>query len=90
MYNAYIPNGTPYEKIPEDQMPPGSDTFFPGSWGPKLKEALSGLLGKFKRDTVDSGDLLLLLILFLLLKEEDHSDALLLLGLAALFFLGED
>ena len=89
MYNAYIPNGIPYEKIPEEQAPPGSDSSIPP--GSRLKEKLSHLLHRFfEWDSLDSGDLLLVLILFLLFKEEDRSDALLLLALAALFFLSED
>ena len=79
MYNAYLPNGPAYEKIPEE-CPPGSDKSkgFPGQ---------KGLLDQLGLGKLDTGDLLLLLLLFLLLKEDDQGDGFLLLALAAVFLL---
>lgn len=96
IYNAYIPGGEPYEKIPEED-PPGFDGIFSSLFG-KLGERetegtkgkLSGLLKKFGLDRLDSGDILLLLILFLLLREGDHSDIFILLAIGAVFLFDND
>ncbi len=94
IYNAYIPGGEPYEKIPEES-PPGFDfsSLFK-KFGERDEEGgkgkLSGLLKKFGLDRLDSGDILLLLILFLLLREGDHSDIFILLALAAVFLFDND
>ena len=94
IYNAYIPGGAPYEKISEGS-PPGSDCRSSSASGKSSGKSpgsplagLSGLLGKLGK--LDSGDLLLLLILFLLLKEGEQTDWVLLLALAAVFFLDGD
>ena len=42
---------------------------------------LSGVLGKFKLDEIDTGDLLLLLILFLLFRDGEDDELLIALGL---------
>ena len=92
IYNAYIPGGVPYEKIPEGS-PPGRDSHASSVSGKSSGSplaGLSGLLGKLNLNKLDSGDLLLLLILFLLLKEGDGSDWVLLLALAAVFLLDGD
>ena len=88
IYNAYIPGGGPYEKIPEDH-PPGFESVVSSLLGGKTGGGLSGLLGKLGLSKVDSGDILLLLILFLLWREGDAFDLVLLLALA-LLFLRED
>lgn len=82
MYNAYIPQPSPHEKIPEGS-PPGFDAFYSAPTSAGLKSLL-GRLGLGKPDT---GDLLLLLLLFLLLKEDGQGDMLLLLALASVFLL---
>lgn len=79
IYNAYIPGGGPYEKIPEEH-PPGFESMFSSLLGSKGTGGLSGLLGKLGLGKLDSGDILLLLILFLLWREGDHFDLVLLLG----------
>lgn len=84
MYNAYIPNCPPYEKIPEDD-PPGFETSC--SSAPSTPKGLKGLLDGLGLGKIDTGDLLLLLILFLLLKEDDQGDMILLLALATVFLL---
>ena len=62
IYNAYIPGGGPYEKIPEEH-PPGFESMFSSLLGSKGTGGLSGLLGKLGLGKLDSGDILLLLIL---------------------------
>lgn len=96
IYNAYIPGGEPYEKIPEEN-PPGFDGIFSSifrKFGEQDDEGskgkLSGLLKKIGLDKLDSGDILLLLILFLLLREGDHSDIFILLAIAAVFLFDND
>ena len=97
IYNAYIPGGEPYEKIPEDG-PPGFGSLFSSLFGKNTDSAshssasggLSGLLKKLGLNKLDSGDLLLLLILFLLVREGDHSDIFVVLALAAVFLLDGD
>ena len=82
MYNAYIPQKVPYEKIPEES-PPGFD---PSCLEPAA-QGLKGLLDRLGLGKLDTGDLLLLLLLFLLLKEEGQGDTILLLALASVFLL---
>ena len=89
IYNAYIPGGGPYEKIPEE-LPPGFESMFSSLLGSKGTGGLSGLLGKLGLGKLDSGDILLLLILFLLWREGDHFDLVLLLALAFLFLRDSD
>ena len=89
IYNAYIPGGGPYEKIPEEH-PPGFESMFSSLLGSKGTGGLSGLLGKLGLGKLDSGDILLLLILFLLWREGDHFDLVLLLALAFLFLRDSD
>jgi hypothetical protein len=79
MYNAYIPQPPPHEKIPEDH-PPGFDKSRHTSPAKSLLDRLG--LGKLETE-----DLLLLLLLFLLLKEGDQGDMILLLALASVFLL---
>ena len=83
MYNAYIPQPPPYEKIPEDH-PPGIET---SCGSPPPSKGLKGLLDQLGLGKIDTGDLLLLLLLFLLLKEDDQGDMILQLALAAVFLL---
>ena len=90
IYNAYIPGGVPYEKIPEGS-PPGRDSYASSVSGKSSGSplaGLSGLLGKLGK--ADSGDLLLLLLLFLLFKEGDQTDWVLLLALASVLLLDGD
>ena len=82
MYNAYIPQHSPHEKIPEEP-PPGFDPSCSGATAHGLK----GLLDRLGLSKLDTGDLLLLLLLFLLLKEDDQGDSILLLALASVFLL---
>lgn len=84
MYNAYIPGGEPYETIPEEHSPPGSQHIFG-----KESASLSSLLEKLGLHKLDSGDLLLLLLLFLLWREGDSFDWVLLAALALLFLRDE-
>lgn len=86
MYNAYIPGGEPYEKIPEDRDPPGFQNLF----GKEGSGAFSGLLEKLGLHKMDRGDLLLLLLLFLLWREGDSFDWVLLAALALLFLKEDD
>ena len=86
IFNAYIPGEGPYEKIPEDR-PPGSGGIFSSLLGPGAAVGLQGLLGRFRLDRFDSGDLLLLLILVLLLREGERSDAVTVLAIAAVLLL---
>ena len=82
MYNAYIPQPPPHEKIPEEH-PPGSKR----SYSTPTASGLKSLLDRLGLGKLDTGDLLLLLLLFLLLKEDDQGDMILLLALASVFFL---
>ena len=93
MYNRYARNDeSVYRHIPQDNAkrepphaqsraapqgqphhPPGSPTGISG--------LLSGILGKFKLDEIDTGDLLLLVLLFLLFREGEDDELLIALGL---------
>ncbi len=79
MYNAYIPQRPPHEKIPEDH-PPGFEN-------KRSSSPVKSLLDRLGLGKLESEDLLLLLLLFLLLKENDQGDMILLLALASVFLL---
>ena len=84
MYNRYIPYGTEYRRIPEDD---GEGR--PEKTRPEHASTLSSLLKSFKPEKLDAGDtLLLLIILFLFLDGEDNWELIIALGL--LLLLGAD
>ncbi len=104
MYNRYIPSGTSYTRILEEDAAP----FRPSEREPgppprepqgeplqpepesaeKKKGGLAGLLKGLKLDGLDTGDILLLLILLFLFLEGDDMELIITLGL--LLLLGLD
>ena len=103
MYNRYIPGGETYQRIPEEEPPhhppgghrPPEDAHRPppppkeGALG-ALTGKLGGLLKGFRREKLDSGDILLVLILlFLFLESDDNLELVITLGLLLLFGLFE-
>lgn len=96
MYNRYIPSGTSYTRIPEEDAPPLSPPEAPPAAPPPEDQAaqepkasgLAGLLKGLKLDSLDSGDVLLLLILLFLFLEGDDMELVITLGL--LLVLGLD
>lgn len=93
MYNRYIPNGTAYTRVTEEDGPPpppprqepiperGDDRVPPTVNPPRQTSGLSGLLKKLKLDDLDTGDILLLLILLFLFLEGDDIELVIALGL---------
>lgn len=101
MYNRYIPDSTPYEKVSEPPHTPGARKGAQRPPPPPPKGAnpsegiiggLGGLLKNFHLDKLDSGDVLLVLILlFLFLEREDNLELVITLGLLLVFgLLGND
>lgn len=98
LYNRYIPSGTTYTRILEDDRvspPPVSssprlDPPVEESTAPSHSEhskGLSGILKYLKLDKLDSGDILLLLILLFLFLEGDDIELMITLGLLLLLGL---
>lgn len=90
MYNRYIPSGTSYARIAEEDVPP---PIAPASAtreaAPKEeKKGLSSILKALKLEDLDTGDVLLLLILLFLFLEGDDMELIITLGL--LLLLGLD
>ena len=94
MYNRYIPNGSSYTRIPEEDAPPVRTPPEPeqapeAEKGAEHKAAggLSGLLKGLKLEGLDTGDVLLLLILLFLFLEGDDMELVITLGLLLLLGL---
>ena len=103
LYNRYIPSGETYRRIPEEEpehhphaehphrgdphRPPPKSGMLDGLTG-----KLGGLLKGFRKEKLDSGDILLVLILlFLFLESDDDLELVITLGLLLLFGLfGKD
>ena len=81
VYNRYLPGQEGYTPVGDDRKERREPSPLGGL------EQLRGLLGKFRPEKLDSGDLLLLAVAFLLWREEEDSD--LLLALGAAFLLGD-
>ena len=77
MYNRYIPNGTSYTRITEQDSPPPPPKQKKGG---KKSASLTSLLHMLKLEDLDTGDVLLLLILLLLLVEGDSTELVIALG----------
>lgn len=89
MYNRYIPNDTPYERIPDhgSTSRTSGTQFFrqetrrpPPPSSSKSENPLEGIVGKlggllknFHLEGLDSGDILLVLILIFLFLESDDN-----------------
>jgi hypothetical protein len=89
MYNRYIRNDDGvYERVPTQETPsrePPPPPHEPPHWEPPPEEKKPGLLdrllGKLKREGLDTGDLLLLVLLFLLFQDGEDDELLIALGL---------
>lgn len=103
MYNRYIPSGTSYTRILEQDdiltAPAAQGQSQPHTAAPpppapplqseeKKKSGLAALLKNLKLEDLDTGDLLLLLILLFLFLEGDDMELIITLGL--LLVLGLD
>ena len=100
MYNRYIPNGTAYTRVLEEDEPPrplrpepepaaaAPSAPEPAQPEPAKKTGLAGLLKGLKLEELDTGDILLLLILLFLFLEGDDLELIITLGL--LLLLGLD
>lgn len=94
MYNRYIPNGTSYTRIPQEDdpppPPPREEKRPPKAEGNEKGKSglLSDLLKHLKLDSLDSGDVLLLLILLFLFLEGDDMELVITLALVLLLGLG--
>lgn len=84
MYNRYIPNGTSYTRITEQDSPPPPPKQKKGG---KKSASLTSILHMLKLEDLDTGDVLLLLILLLLLVEGDSTELVIALGLILLLGL---
>ena len=84
MYNRYIPNGTAYTRVLEEDEPPRPLRPEPE---PAKKTGLAGLLKGLKLEELDTGDILLLLILLFLFLEGDDLELIITLGLLLLLGL---
>lgn len=90
MYNRYIPNGTSYTRIPQEDAPsppPREEKRPPKAGGKKKAGALGELLKSLKLDSLDTGDVLLLLILLCLFLEGDDMELVITLALVLLLGL---
>lgn len=89
MYNRYIPNGTAFTRILEDDSAGPAAPFEMGeSMEPKAeKKGLSAILKGLKLEDLDTGDILLLLILLFLFLEGDDMELIITLGLMLLLGL---
>lgn len=92
IYNRYIPNGTAYTRITEEDATSSPTT----ASRPQHEEAekpaeekkgLAGILKSLKLDDLDTGDILLLLILLFLFLEGDDMELIITLGLMLLLGL---
>lgn len=100
MYNRYIPNGTAYTRVLEEDEPPRPPPAGTGAGrrcavragarpnrSPAKKTGLAGLLKGLKLEELDTGDILLLLILLFLFLEGDDLELIITLGLLLLLGL---
>ena len=99
MYNRYIPNGTAYTRVLEEDEPPrplrpepepaaaAPSAPEPAQPEPAKKTGLAGLLKGLKLEELDTGDILLLLILLFLCLEGDDLALIITLGLLLLLGL---
>ena len=99
MYNRYIPNGTAYTRVLEEDEPPrplrqepepaaaAPSAPEPAQPEPAKKTGLAGLLKGLKLEELDTGDILLLLILLFLFLEGDDLELIITLGLLLLLGL---
>ena len=99
MYNRYIPNGTAYTRVLEEDEPPrplrpepepaaaAPSAQEPAQPEPAKKTGLAGLLKGLKLEELDTGDILLLLILLFLFLEGDDLELIITLGLLLLLGL---
>lgn len=87
MYNRYIPSGTSYQRIAEEDGPVGAAPAEETVEGAEKKGVLAGLLKGLKLDGLDTGDILLLLILLFLFLEGDDMELIITLGLVLLLGL---
>ena len=90
MYNRYIPSGTAYTRITEqDDTPaaPSRPRQEPAQAPEGEKKGLAALLKGLKLDNLDTGDVLLLLILLFLFLEGDDIELVITLGLMLLLGL---
>ncbi len=89
MFNRYIPSGSSYARIPENDSPTplseGQGTT--AEDGAEEKKGLSAILKSLKLDDLDTGDVLLLLILLFLFLEGDDIELIITLGLMLLLGL---
>ncbi len=94
MYNHYIPNGSSYTRISEQDPAQVSPVLPPPVQEPEPEKAdgekkgLSSILKSLKLDDLDTGDVLILLILLFLFLEGDDVELMITLGL--LLLLGLD
>ena len=99
MYNRYIPNGTAYTRVLEEDEPPrplrpepepaaaAPSAPEPAQPEPAKKTGLAGLLKGRKLEELDTGDILRLLILLFLFLEGDDLELIITLGLLLLLGL---
>ena len=99
MYNRYIPNGTAYTRVLEEDEPPrplrpepepaaaAPSAPEPAQPEPAKKTGLAGLLKGLKLEELDTGDILLLLILRFRFLEGDDLERIITLGLLLLLGL---
>lgn len=99
MYNRYIPNGSAYTRVLEEDEPPrllrpepepaaaAPSAPEPAQPEPAKKTGLAGLLKGLKLEELDTGDILLLLILLFLFLEGDDLELIITLGLLLLLGL---
>ena len=91
MYNRYIPNGTSYTRIPQEDAPtppPQREEKRPPKAGGTGKGGpLGDRLKSLKLDSLDTGDVLLLLILLFLFLEGDDMELVITLALVLLLGL---
>jgi hypothetical protein len=92
MYNRYIPSGTSYTRITENDPTeiPHTLSGSPGAGAEKdaeEKKGLSAILKSLKLDDLDTGDVLILLILLFLFLEGDDIEMMITLGLMLLLGL---
>ncbi|MEG2119992.1 MAG: hypothetical protein RRY53_06505 [Pseudoflavonifractor sp.] len=86
MYNRYIPSGTSYTRVTEEDAAPPTAPREAETAGEK-KGGLSALLKGLKLENMDTGDILLLLIMLFLFLEGDDIELIITLGLLLLLGL---
>ncbi|MEG1720621.1 MAG: hypothetical protein RRY65_01485 [Pseudoflavonifractor sp.] len=84
MYNRYIPSGSSFKRVAEEDNFPPKPQPEPAAAEPEKKEGLAGLLKGLLPEGLDKGDILLLLILLFLFLEGDDMELVITLGLMVL------